>query len=159
MHACLLQQRSFVTGVIDREKFGAFERVLWRACRGNVFLRRADIDEELKDPKTNLPIFKVVFIAFFQGDVLEYKVKRICDGFSATLYPCPEPASERRALSDRVNQSISELEMVLARTKEFRKKVLKDISLEYEGWMVKVKKVCLAPAIVRGLLHSVSMTL
>lgn len=56
----------FVTGVVDREKFGAFERVLWRACRGNVFLRRADIEEELKDPKTNQPIFKVVFIAFFQ---------------------------------------------------------------------------------------------
>lgn len=75
---------------------------------------------------------------------MENKVKRICDGFGATLYPCPEPANERRALSDRVNQSISELEMVIARTKEFRKKVLKDISLEYEGWMVKTKKVLMA---------------
>ena len=68
-------------------------------------------------------------------------MKRICDGFSATLYPCPEPAAERRALNERVNQSISELEMVIARTRDFRKKVLKDISLEYEGWMVKTRKV------------------
>ena len=57
---------SFVTGVVEQAKFPAFERVLWRACRGNVFLRRADIEEELKDPKTNQPINKVVFIAFFQ---------------------------------------------------------------------------------------------
>ena len=27
-----------------------FERVLWRACRGNVFLRQAEILEPLEDP-------------------------------------------------------------------------------------------------------------
>ena len=29
-----------------------FERVLWRACRGNVFLRQAEILEPLEDPTT-----------------------------------------------------------------------------------------------------------
>ena len=40
----------FVTGVISSERLGTFERVLWRACRGNVFLRQAEIFEPLEDP-------------------------------------------------------------------------------------------------------------
>ena len=43
---------TFVTGVIAREKVPAFERILWRACRGNVFLRQADIEHPLDDPVT-----------------------------------------------------------------------------------------------------------
>ena len=41
-----------VAGVIKRELLGAFERVLWRVCRGNVFLKHADIEEPLTDPAT-----------------------------------------------------------------------------------------------------------
>jgi hypothetical protein len=41
---------SFVAGVILRERIPAFERMLWRACRGNVFLKQAEIDTPLEDP-------------------------------------------------------------------------------------------------------------
>lgn len=39
-----------MAGVILRERLPAFERMLWRACRGNVFLRQAMIDTPLEDP-------------------------------------------------------------------------------------------------------------
>ena len=42
----------FVAGVIAREKVPAFERILWRACRGNVFLRYTEIETALEDPHT-----------------------------------------------------------------------------------------------------------
>lgn len=42
----------FVAGVILRERIPAFERMLWRACRGNVFLKQAEIDTPLEDPVT-----------------------------------------------------------------------------------------------------------
>ena len=42
----------FVAGVILRERLPAFERMLWRVCHGNVFLRQADIDTPLEDPVT-----------------------------------------------------------------------------------------------------------
>ena len=42
----------FVAGVILRERLPAFERMLWRACRGNVFLKQTEIDSPLEDPVT-----------------------------------------------------------------------------------------------------------
>ena len=41
---------SFVAGVILLEKLHSFERLLWRACRGNVFLRHSQISDALEDP-------------------------------------------------------------------------------------------------------------
>lgn len=38
--------------MILRERLPAFERMLWRVCHGNVFLRQADIDTPLEDPVT-----------------------------------------------------------------------------------------------------------
>jgi V-type H+-transporting ATPase subunit a len=46
-----------------------------------VFLRTAEIDETLEDPKTNTECNKTVFILFFQGEQLKAKVKKICDGY------------------------------------------------------------------------------
>ena len=40
----------FVAGVIPREKVPGFERLLWFACRGNVFLRHEEIYQPLEDP-------------------------------------------------------------------------------------------------------------
>lgn len=42
----------FVAGVISRERIPTFERMLWRVCRGNVFLRKAEIEDPLEDPAT-----------------------------------------------------------------------------------------------------------
>ena len=46
----LFPWRRFVAGVISRERINTFERMLWRVCRGNVFLKQADIEEPLEDP-------------------------------------------------------------------------------------------------------------
>lgn len=50
----------FVAGVIQRERLPAFERLLWRACRGNVFLRQSEITESLNDPTTVGTFFRNV---------------------------------------------------------------------------------------------------
>ncbi|KAL7060562.1 hypothetical protein AAHC03_09484 [Spirometra sp. Aus1] len=69
----------FVAGVILRDRLLAFERMLWRACRGNVFLRHAEI-ESVEDPVTGEPLNKCMFIIFFQGEQLKSRVEKICDG-------------------------------------------------------------------------------
>ena len=63
-------QLGFVAGVILRERLPAFEKMLWRACRGNVFLRQAEIEDPLEDPQAGDQVFKSVFVIFFQGTTI-----------------------------------------------------------------------------------------
>ncbi|MGH0142987.1 UNVERIFIED_CONTAM: hypothetical protein FKN15_017301 [Acipenser sinensis] len=106
--------RTFVAGVINRERIPTFERMMWRVCRGNVFLRQADIEDPLEDPATGDQVHKSVFIIFFQGDQLKNRVKKICEGFRASLYPCPENPQERKEMAAGVNTRIDDLQMVIA---------------------------------------------
>eukprot|EP00731_Ephydatia_muelleri_P014045 Em0007g1355a len=103
----------FVTGVIARECLPVFQRVLWRACRGNVFLRHTQIEEYLEDPASGNLVSKCVFILFFQGDQLRTRVKKICEGFRATLYECLETQVQRVELRVTVGNRIEDLRKVL----------------------------------------------
>lgn len=40
----------FVSGLVPKEKSMAFERILFRATRGNIFLKQAVVDEPVIDP-------------------------------------------------------------------------------------------------------------
>ncbi|KAE9420018.1 hypothetical protein Angca_005717, partial [Angiostrongylus cantonensis] len=132
---------SFVAGVIRRERLPAFERLLWRACRGNVFLRTSEIDDALNDTVTGEPVNKTVFIIFFQGDQLKTKVKKICEGFRATLYPCPDTPQERREMSIGVMTRIEDLKTVLGQTQDHRHRVLVAASKNVRMWLTKVRKI------------------
>ena len=57
-----LQTLIFVAGVIVREKLPPFERMLWRACRGNVFLRQSEIETCLEDPTTVICVYLSSFL-------------------------------------------------------------------------------------------------
>ncbi|KAK9746561.1 V-type ATPase 116kDa subunit [Popillia japonica] len=134
-------QLGFVAGVILRERIPAFERMLWRACRGNVFLRQAEIETPLEDPSTGDQVFKSVFIIFFQGDQLKTRVKKICEGFRATLYPCPEAPGDRREMAMGVMTRIEDLNTVLGQTQDHRHRVLVAAAKNIKNWFVKVRKI------------------
>ncbi|XGW15377.1 hypothetical protein V3C99_001118 [Haemonchus contortus] len=140
-YAPLKLQLRFVAGVIRRERLPAFERLLWRACRGNVFLRTSEIDDVLNDTVTGEPVNKTVFIIFFQGDQLKTKVKKICEGFRATLYPCPDTPQERREMSIGVMTRIEDLKTVLGQTQDHRHRVLVAASKNVRMWLTKVRKI------------------
>ncbi|XP_034414407.1 V-type proton ATPase 116 kDa subunit a-like isoform X5 [Cyclopterus lumpus] len=131
----------FVAGVIGRERIPTFERMLWRVCRGNVFLRKAEIEDPLEDPATGDQVHKSVFIIFFQGDQLKNRVKKICEGFRASLYPCPETPLERKEMLAGVNSRIDDLQMVLNQTEDHRQRVLQAASKTMRVWFIKVRKM------------------
>ncbi|CAH0558683.1 unnamed protein product [Brassicogethes aeneus] len=131
----------FVAGVILRERIPAFERMLWRACRGNVFLRQAEIETPLEDPSTGDQVYKSVFIIFFQGDQLKTRVKKICEGFRATLYPCPEAPADRREMAMGVMTRIEDLNTVLGQTQDHRHRVLVAAAKNIKNWFIKVRKI------------------
>ncbi|KAH0626814.1 hypothetical protein JD844_002048 [Phrynosoma platyrhinos] len=131
----------FVAGVISRERIPTFERMLWRVCRGNVFLRQAEIENPLEDPVTGDYVHKSVFIIFFQGDQLKNRVKKICEGFRASLYPCPETPQERKEMAAGVNTRIDDLQMVLNQTEDHRQRVLQAAAKNVRVWFIKVRKM------------------
>lgn len=47
-----LRSHSFVTGVIHPWRVSAFERLLWRACRGYLVASFVEMPEPLEDPNT-----------------------------------------------------------------------------------------------------------
>ncbi|MBN3296539.1 V-type proton ATPase 116 kDa subunit a isoform X2 [Amia ocellicauda] len=131
----------FVAGVINRERIPTFERMLWRVCRGNVFLRQAEIEDPLEDPTSGDQVHKSVFIIFFQGDQLKSRVKKICEGFRASLYPCPETPQERKEMAAGVNTRIDDLQMVLNQTEDHRQRVLQAAAKTVRVWFIKVRKM------------------
>uniref|UniRef100_A0A8C8JYU0 V-type proton ATPase subunit a n=1 Tax=Oncorhynchus tshawytscha TaxID=74940 RepID=A0A8C8JYU0_ONCTS len=136
-----LYSTEFVAGVISRERIPTFERMLWRVCRGNVFLRQADIEDSLEDPATGDQVYKSVFIIFFQGDQLKTRVKKICEGFRASLYPCPETPQERKEMAAGVATRIDDLQMVLNQTEDHRQRVLQAAAKTVRVWFIKVRKM------------------
>uniref|UniRef100_A0A6Q2XL31 V-type proton ATPase subunit a n=1 Tax=Esox lucius TaxID=8010 RepID=A0A6Q2XL31_ESOLU len=137
----ILNELGFVAGVISRERIPTFERMLWRVCRGNVFLRQAEIEDPLEDPTTGDQVHKSVFIIFFQGDQLKNRVKKICEGFRASLYPCPETPQERKEMAAGVNTRIDDLQMVLNQTEDHRQRVLQAAAKTMRVWFIKVRKM------------------
>lgn len=143
-------QLGFIAGVIPREKVPAFERMLWFACRGNVFLKYEEIMQPLEDPHTGDEIHKGVFIIFFQGEQLKQRVRKICEGFRATLYPCPETAQERQDMLNGVSTRLDDLSIVLRQTKDHRYRVLLNAQKEIHNWIIKVKKI-------KAIYHTLNM--
>ncbi|XP_031237425.1 V-type proton ATPase 116 kDa subunit a isoform X2 [Mastomys coucha] len=131
----------FTAGVINRERMASFERLLWRVCRGNVYLKFSEMDTLLEDPVTKEEMKKNIFIIFYQGEQLRLKIKKICDGFRATIYPCPEHAAERREMLDSVNVRLEDLITVITQTESHRQRLLQEAAANWHSWVIKVQKM------------------
>jgi len=130
----------FLTGVVATEDLPTFERVLWRATRGNLFMRTNVIEEPIEDPKNGNRIEKHVFIIFYQGERAETKIKKICESCGANLYPCPDSAQERHEMLTQVQTRLDDLDIVLGKSIEHRQKALRDIATHIEDWKVQIAK-------------------
>jgi V-type H+-transporting ATPase subunit a len=86
-------------------------------------------------------VLKSVFIAFYQGDQLKVRVKKICEGYHAALYPCPESSALRRETSIGVFSRIQDLTTILDQTKQHRRRVLEAAAKYLRTWIVKVRKI------------------
>lgn len=69
----------FVAGVIQQEKLIPFERLLFRATRGNMFLKSTAVGSVL-DPTSGEKQEKAVFVVFFAGERARTKILKV--GFS-----------------------------------------------------------------------------
>uniref|UniRef100_A0A673WYZ4 V-type proton ATPase subunit a n=1 Tax=Salmo trutta TaxID=8032 RepID=A0A673WYZ4_SALTR len=131
----------FVSGLIHRVKVEAFERMLWRVCKGYTILSYAELGESLADLDTGEISKNVVFLISFWGDQIGQKVQKICDCYHCHLYPHPENDEERADVMDSLRTRMLDLNNVLHRTEEYLRQGLQKASESAFTWVVQVKKM------------------
>ncbi|XP_074584468.1 V-type proton ATPase subunit a1-like isoform X1 [Curcuma longa] len=130
----------FISGIICKSKELTFERMLFRATRGNMFFNQAPAGEQVMDPVSGEMVHKTVFVVFFSGDQARSKILRICQAFGANCYPVPEENNKQRQLTHEVSLRLSELEATLDAGTCHRNKALASIGSQLWNWTIMVKK-------------------
>uniref|UniRef100_A0A8C7PLG8 V-type proton ATPase subunit a n=1 Tax=Oncorhynchus mykiss TaxID=8022 RepID=A0A8C7PLG8_ONCMY len=140
---CLSHPHScrFISGLIQRRKIEAFERMLWRVCKGYTILSYSEIDEYLEDPDTGEPTKSVVFLISYWGEQIGQKVKKICDCYHCHVYPYPNSNEERNDVVEGLRTRIQDLHTVLHRTEDYLRQVLNKASESVYTWVIQVKKM------------------
>ncbi|XP_009617904.1 V-type proton ATPase subunit a1-like [Nicotiana tomentosiformis] len=130
----------FISGIICKSKVLQFERMLFRATRGNMLFHQAVADEEILDPTSNEMVEKIVFVVFFSGEQARTKILKICEAFGANCYPVPEDMTKRRQITREVLSHLSELETTLDVGLRHRDKALTSIGFHLTKWMNMVRR-------------------
>ncbi|KJR85383.1 V-type H+-transporting ATPase subunit I [Sporothrix schenckii 1099-18] len=130
----------FVAGVIARDRVGAFERILWRTLRGNLYMNQSEIPEPLVDPSTNESVHKNVFVIFAHGSEILAKIRKISESMSAEVYSVDENSDLRRDQIHEVNARLSDVQNVLRNTQTALDAELEQIARSLSAWMVLISK-------------------
>lgn len=130
----------FVAGVIPRERMGAFERILWRTLRGNLYMNQSEIPDPIVDPEKGEEIHKNVFVIFAHGKEIIAKIRKISESLGADIYNVDENSELRREQIHEVNSRLQDLSNVLGNTKRTLDAELTQIGRSLAAWMIVIKK-------------------
>ncbi|XP_073286555.1 V-type proton ATPase subunit a3-like isoform X2 [Primulina huaijiensis] len=130
----------FITGLVPRGKSMAFERILFRATRGNVFLKQAAVDETVIDPVSGEKVEKNVFAIFFSGERSKNKILKICEAFGANRYAFNEDLSKQAQIVTETSGRLSELKTTIDAGLVHRGNLLQIIGEQFEQWNFLVRK-------------------
>uniref|UniRef100_A0A7I4DFS9 V-type proton ATPase subunit a n=2 Tax=Physcomitrium patens TaxID=3218 RepID=A0A7I4DFS9_PHYPA len=130
----------FVTGLISKAKAASFERIIFRATRGNMFLKQAPIEDAVLDPATGEKVEKTVFVLFFSGERARTKVVKICEAFGANRYHFPDDPNRQRQMKSEVDMRLVELQSTLDAGIHHRDNVFNSIGYNLEKWAVMVRR-------------------
>ncbi|ONH91014.1 hypothetical protein PRUPE_8G088600 [Prunus persica] len=130
----------FLTGLVPRGKSLAFERILFRATRGNVFLRQAVVENPVTDPVSGEKVEKNVFVVFYSGERAKNKILKICEAFGANRYSFPEDLGRQAQMITEVSGRISELKTTIDIGLLHQGSLLQNIGEHFEHWNLLVRK-------------------
>lgn len=143
---------SSITGVVATDEKARFERMIFRATRGNCFVRFAPIKQAITDPHTGDVVEKSVFIVFYKSVSIENKLKKICDAFMAHRYSLPDmddaPAIDRMLTENA--QELVDSRTVLLKNQDTRYRLCQVLAQQTERWTWIVVKE-------KAIYHSLNM--
>ncbi|XP_010531458.1 PREDICTED: V-type proton ATPase subunit a2 [Tarenaya hassleriana] len=130
----------FLTGLVPREKSMLFERILFRATRGNIFIRQSVVEEPVVDPVSGEKTEKNVFVVFYSGERAKSKILKICEAFGANRYPFSEDLGKQAQMMTEVSGKLAEINTTIDAGLGHRNNLLEIIADKFEQWNVKVRK-------------------
>ncbi|XP_020237322.1 V-type proton ATPase subunit a3 [Cajanus cajan] len=130
----------FICGLVPREKSIPFERIIFRATRGNVFLKQTVVEHPVLDPLSGEKVHKNVFVVFYSGERVKSKILKICDAFGANRYPFSDDLSKQFQTITEVSGRLSELKTTIDAGQIHRSTLLQTIGYNYERWSLQLKK-------------------
>ncbi|KAL2310136.1 hypothetical protein Nmel_006378 [Mimus melanotis] len=153
LHQHLERKINFVAGVIHPWRVTAFERLLWRACRGYLVASFVEMPEPMEDPVTvrqhpggragtaGESITWVIFLISHWGEQIGQKIRKISDCFHCQVYPYPESEASRTDTITKLHGRIQELSVTLEETEKYLAEVLDKVVLALPTWRVQVQKM------------------
>jgi len=110
--------------------------MIFRATRGNCYVRFAPIKQPITDPESGALVEKCVFIVFFKSLSIESKLKKICDAFFAHRYSLPDmddaPAVDRMLTENA--QELVDSRTVLLKNQDTRFRLCQMLAQHTERW-------------------------
>ncbi|KAJ8262511.1 hypothetical protein GJAV_G00167270 [Gymnothorax javanicus] len=131
---------SFVAGVVHPWKAAAFERLLWRACRGYIIVDFREMEEKLELPDDGDMVHWTIFLISYWGDQIGQKVKKICDCFHTRTFTYPESPAERTENLRELEGRIEDIKTVLSQTEQYLQQLLARAVAILPQWKVRVHK-------------------
>lgn len=125
---------TFIAGVVSLKKAEPFQRVLWKALRGNVIIRTVSLPTGKEDEK------KSAFIVFCHGRETTERIKRMCVAMGCKLVDVPEEHSNRSTRYSDLITKIDDIQSILYNSRQALKTELMKISEGLEGWLVGVRR-------------------
>ena len=142
---------SNISGVINVTDKARFERMLFRATRGNCYIRFAEVPRDALDAEGNA-IDKSCFVIFYKSTALDLKITRICDAFGASRYDLSmiNSPSQLRAVCDANYQDLLDSKLVLDTNTALRVELCEVLASTLERWFWIVKRE-------KSVYHSLNM--
>eukprot|EP00667_Euglena_gracilis_P005592 EG_transcript_5630 len=143
----------YLTGVISSERAASFERLVYRATRGNMFMRTAPAKNQFEDPATGEVVEKTVFVVFFSAQRAFDKIKKLCESMSATVYPYNiDNPQEVQQNTLKVSDTMCDLDVTIRGTEDARDDILEKVKQNIYLW----KKTVLVEKSVFDVLNLLS---
>eukprot|EP01034_Spumella_vulgaris_P021404 gene21404-27434_t len=140
-----------IAGVIPSADRVRFERMLYRATRGNCYVRFSALSGRAVDA-FGQHIDKMCFIIFYKSAAIETKIKRICDAFSANRYDLSNlsKSHELDAQQQQNHREMLDAKTVLDRNTETRLRLCVDVAVHIEEWLWVVRRE-------KGMYHTLNL--
>lgn len=136
-----ISRLEYLTGTVPIRRKYAFERMLWRVCKGNFCITYSKIHITSYDSCFNSTsqVEKVSFFIFFHGEAIKAKILKICEGFHCNLIHCPDHAEDRNEIIQELWLKIGDINLIVSKTEAQKLDMLRSISEKLYPSLVKIK--------------------